>query len=877
MMRSMNRSFLKLVLSLCLLVAGNLTAQTNTPDTSVWRNPKKPLGERVQALMSQLTLKEKISLLYWLAPPIDRLGIPEYHTGNECLHGLVRPGSFTVFPQAIGMAATFDPELIHGVASAISDEARAKWNVTGGKHLGLYSDVLTVWSPVVNMARDPRWGRTQETYGEDPWLTSRMGVAFVKGLQGDDPRYLKLISTPKHFAGNNEEHGRMGKNIICDERYLREYELFSFRACVKEGKAESIMASYTAINGIPSVANKWLLTDVLRKDWGFKGYVVSDCGAVSHVVDAFHYAATPEEAIAACLNAGLDMEGGYFAKYPDVVNKYLGNALQQGLVKQEVMDRALGRILTGRFRLGIYDPPDRVPYSKIPESVICSPEHITLARRVAEESMVLLRNEPFGGKPLLPINSSMVKRMAVVGPNANAVNLGDYSGSPKSSVSPLEGLRKRAASTGITIDFHPWESTNEEVVPSVSLLPQSGSTNQSGKETGLLGSYYDSTNCTGTPVSKRTDHRISFDWAHIEPDPLASSSNFGVVWEGKIHCSQPGFYTFSLAGDGGFSLKLDGREVISKLKENSSTRRSVSGRVHFDESGDHPVRIEYHHDGGETGLAFNWIPAPAPGDLSYLKNADLVVAVMGISTEWEIEGKDRKTLGLPPEQQSFLEKALKVNPRLVLVTESGTPLAMPWAATNIPSIVQAWYPGQEGGEAIADVLFGDYNPAGRLPLTFYADDSQLRPMQEYDITKGRTYMYLKEKPAYAFGHGLSYTTFKYSKFKLSKSEAHPGEQITLSVDVTNTGERDGDEVVQAYVHALKPSVPLPLKQLWAFRRVSIPKGETKTVNLDLETKNFGRWDKEKQLFIVEPGVYDVEVGSASDDIRGRGLLSLSND
>ena len=366
----MNCSHLRLI-PLCLSVIGAGTLRAAAPDIPAdrpWLDPSKPVEVRVHLLEDQLTFKEKASLLYWLAPAIDRLGIKAYDHGNECLHGLVRPGVNTCYPQAIGLGATFDPELVHQMASAISDEARARWNAAQGKHLGTYSDVLTLWSPVVNMARDPRWGRTQETYGEDPWLTSRMGVAFVDGLQGDDPNYLKVIATPKHFAANNQENGRFGKNVQCGERYLFEYELFPFRACVQEAKAESVMASYTAINGVPSSVNPWLLTDVLRRRWGFKGYIVSDCGAISHVVDAYHYVGTPQAALAAALNAGCDLEGGYFAKYPDLVNNYLKSALDEGLVTQQTIDTALTRVLIGRFKLGMFDPEDRVPYSKIPES-----------------------------------------------------------------------------------------------------------------------------------------------------------------------------------------------------------------------------------------------------------------------------------------------------------------------------------------------------------------------------------------------------------------------------------------------------------------------------------------------------------------------------
>jgi len=852
-------------------IAPEATPAISTNETALWRNPDKPIAERVQALMAQLTQKEKISLLYWLAPAIERLGIPAYHHGNESLHGLVRPGKFTVFPQAIGLGATFDPELVHLMSTAISDEARAKWNETGGKHLGTYSDVLTLWSPVVNMARDPRWGRTQETYGEDPWLTSRIGVAFVRGLQGDDPHYLKVIATPKHFAGNNEEKGRFGKNIICDERYLHEFELFPFQACIEEGKAESIMAAYTAINGVPCSANKWLLTDVLRKQWGFQGYVVSDCGAVSNVVDAHHYATTPEEAIADCLNAGLDVEGGYFAKYPDVVNNYLPLALEKGLLKQEVVDHALSLVLTGRFKLGMYDPASMVPYSKIPSSVIGSEEHLGLARKLADESLVLLKNEAQGGNPLLPIDPAKSGKIFVVGPNANVMQFGDYSGTPTATVTPFEGIKERAEKAGLTATLLPWAGSILEVVPSDSLKPTAS---DADKSVGLSAEYFSSENLTGQPKAKRIDQKLNFDWAHIEPDPLASDAKFSVRWTGNLIANTPGTYSFSIKADGGYRLFIDGKNIIDQWNRTKNTRQVKTAKVDGLEAGKHALRIEYRHHGGETGFVWSWSQPVQEDFYGQLKSADLVIAVMGLSTDYEIEGKDRTTLVLPPDQEEFLHKVIAVNPRTVAVFESGSSLAMPWAATKMPAIVQAWYPGQEGGRAIADVLFGDVNPSGRLPLTFYSSDEQLRPMSEYDITKGRTYMYLPQKPLYPFGYGLSYTSFQYSELKLSKATASLKEHVTVSVNVTNTGACDGDEIVQCYVHALQSSVPMPIKQLWGFQRVTVPKGTTRTVTLDLDTQNFGHWDEKRQSFVVEPGKFDIMVGATSDDIRAKTSLEL---
>jgi beta-glucosidase len=834
-----------------------------------WLDAAKPTEERVRLLLEKLTLAEKASLIYWLAPAIDRLGIKEYHHGNESLHGLVRPGKNTSFPQAIALGATFDPDLVQQAAIAISDEARARWNATQGKHLGTYSDVLTLWSPVVNMARDPRWGRTQETYGEDPWLTSRMGVAFVRGLQGDDPFYLKTVSTPKHFAGNNQEWGRFGKNIRCDERYLFEYELFPFRACVEEAKTQSIMASYTAINGVPSSANAWLLNEVLRKRWGFKGYVVSDCGAVSHVVDQHKYVDSPEAAIAAVLNAGLDMEGGYFAKYPDVVNKYLPAALAKGLVNMETVDTAVSRVLTGRFKLGMFDSPERVPYSKIPESVIGSPEHVALARKLARESIVLLKNTPLNGFALLPIDPARVKTIAVVGPNAEVVNLGDYSGEPTRSVTPLQGLRERAQKSDIAVTAYPWQSGMPEVVPSSAFasLAKEG-------DAGLTGRYFATSEPKGTPIATRVDRALNFDWAHIEPDPLASGTEFSVDWSGTIHFPAPGEYKFIISADGGVELKIGGINVIAKGREKSAKRVDYTGTVHIDTVGARKIELRYKHTGGETGLALRWLTPSEHPYLADLKDADLVVAVMGISTEFETEGKDRKTLNLPTEQEEFLRKAAAINPRLVVVTESGTPLVMSSVSDLLPVLMHAWYPGQEGGAAIADILFGDTNPSARLPITFYADDAQLRPMDEYDITKGRTYLYLEPKPAYAFGHGLSYTHFNYDNLKLSTASAKVGDKITATLNITNTGARDGDEVVQGYVTANQGSVPMPKRQLWAFQRVPVSKGETRSVTLTFDTANFGHWDTARQCFVVEPGEYVIQVGSASDAIHLRATVQL---
>ena len=555
--------------------------------------------------------------------------------------------------------------------------------------------------------------------------------------------------------------------------------------------------------------------------------------------------------------------------YPDLTNNYLKSALNKGLLTQQTIDTALTRVLTGRFKLGMFDPQDRVPYSKIPESVICSPEHAALARKLACESIVLLKNDPIDGAPLLPIDPRRVKTIAVVGPNAEVANLGDYSGMPKNAVTPLQGLKARAERAGISVTAYPWQDGTAQSVPTSALV-----TGEGAGAPGLTGRYYASADLTGAPTTTRVDRQLNFNWAHIEPDPLASSAEFSVAWSGKIKSQTAGNHTFTVTADGGVDLFVDNTHLISKWQEKSAKRVTYSGIIRFDGAGEHRIDLRYHHAGGETGLVFGWTPPSEHPYLATLKDADLVIAVMGIDTTWETEGKDRTTLRLPPEQDEFLRQAAANNPRIVAVTESGSPLATPWAAANLPAIVQAWYPGQEGGNAIADILFGDANPSGRLPLTFYADDSQVRPMEEYDLTKGRTYMYLQDKPEYAFGHGLSYTSFQYKNLRLSKSSAAIGDKITATVDVTNTGNYDGAEVVQGYVTARRSSVPMPKRQLWAFERVNIPRGGTKSVALVFDTANFSHWDEASQAFIVEPGQFAMEAGSASDEIRTVALLEL---
>jgi beta-glucosidase len=727
-----------IVCALALVFSGALCAQSTATSEALSKPPyldyTLPLDTRVNDLVSRLTQEEKISLLGETQPAIPRLGIGKYHFGNEALHGVVRPGKFTVFPMSIGLASTWDPDLIHEMAAAISDEARGRYNADHGEmennastH-GLYNGLLTFWSPNLNMARDPRWGRTGETYGEDPFLTSRFGVAFVQGLQGDDPRYLKVVSTPKHFAVHNQERDRMQGQANVSQEALHDYYLKGFQAAIMEGKAESIMTSYNAINGVPSSVNPWLLNDLLRDEWGFKGFVVTDCGAVSNLVKGFHLAKTTEEASTMAINAGVDLECG------TNMQRNLGKAQADGLVSTATIDRAVGNLLRGRFRLGMFDPPEMVPYSKISPDVIGSPEHQKIALRAAQESMVLLKNSPYRGKPLLPLNRRVTHSIAIVGPYAAVAQIGDYSGEPfHEPISPLEGIRF---------------------------------------ETGVAGSI------RYVPYTK--------------PDPKQSPNA--------------------------------GR---SFTQEAEAARRS-----------------------------------------------DVAIVFVGFGTEAAREGQDRPNLDLSDDQQELVREVVAANARTIVVLVSGGPIAIEWIDGHVPTILEAWYPGEQGGTAIADVLFGKVNPSGRLPLTFYRSTDQLPDMSDYEVTHGRTYQYFTGNPLYPFGHGLSYTVFSYSNLTLDKSIAKPGDIVHARVDITNHGIVDGDEVVQLYFREGDALSGRPIRQLGAFRRIAIARGHTTTVNLDLPVELLKFYNSARKDFVLVPGKITVEVGASSEDLRLRGSFLI---
>jgi beta-glucosidase len=837
-----------IVLSAFLLSIPALQAQ----EKELFRNEEAPLHDRITDLLSRLTIEEKIGLLRATSPEIKRLEIDKYYHGNEALHGVVRPGNFTVFPQAIGLAAMWNPDLHYRVATAISDEARARWNELeqGKKQTAQFSDLLTFWSPTVNMARDPRWGRTPETYGEDPYLSGVLGAAFVKGLQGNNPKYLKIVSTPKHFAVNNEEHNRFEANPLVSERMLREYYFPAFEQCVRDGRAASFMTAYNAINNLPCTANPWLIQKVLREDWGFDGYVVSDCGGPSLLVSGHKYVKTKEAAATLSIKAGLDLECG-----DDVYIRPLLNAYRQKMVSDADIDSAAYHVLRARMRLGLFDNPAHNPYNKISPSVVGSPEHKELALEAARQSIVLLKNK----NNRLPVDLKKVKSIAVVGINAANCEFGDYSGYPVNQpVSVLSGIREKAGDR-VKIVYAPWVSASDgyEMI-SPAYYPE-----------GLQTEYFSNRNLEGEP-KRRTDEWINYEPANQAPDPFLPKPPLSIRWKGKLRPTVSGTYTFAFASDDGCRLYINGEKIIDAWAGHSI--RTDTARIELQAGKDYLLQAEYYDNRDAAMARLSW-RIPSTDKKSRLdlygeagkavRECDLAVAVLGINKSIEREGKDRDDIHLPKDQEEFIREIYKANPNTIVVLVAGSSLAIDWINENIPAIVNAWYPGEQGGTAVAEVLFGDYNPAGRLPLTYYNSLDELPPFDDYDVTKGRTYQYFKGKPLYPFGYGLSYTAFDYKNLKINEKN----DSIRVSFDIKNTGKRDGSEVAQLYVKLPDLNISLPVKQLKGFKRIFIKKGATEKIEIVLPKEQLRYWDEEKAKFVVPSGVFRFMAGTSSEDIR----------
>jgi beta-glucosidase len=843
----------------CLLLFTALKGQCQ--NGNVFRDENASEHDRITALLNVLTIDEKISLLWTTSPAIARLDIDKYNHGNEALHGVVRPGKFTVFPQAIGLASMWNPELHFKVATTISDEARARWNELGqgNKQLNPYSDLLTFWSPTVNMARDPRWGRTPETYGEDPFLSGVLGVQFIKGLQGNNPDYLKVVATPKHFAANNEEHNRFECNPQISEKNLREYYLPAFETCVKDGKSAAIMTAYNAINNVPCAANSWLIQKVLRNEWGFNGYVVSDCGAPEFLVTQHKFVKTKVEAATAAIKAGLDLECDN-----NVFMEPLKQAYEQGMVSKADIDSAAYHVLRARMRLGLFDDPAKNPYNKLSPEIIGSVKHQEIALEAACQSIVLLKNV----KKTLPLHLDKIKSIAVVGINAGNCEFGDYSGTPVADpVSVLQGIQNRVGDT-IKVIYSPWLNfvDNSFELISGEYFPD-----------GLKAEYFLNKDLSGEPKI-RIDDWISFEPANQAPDPFLPKSPLSIRWKGKLQPVVSGLYTLGFSSDDGCRLFINGNMVIDSWRNRGNEMDTI--QISLKAGEDYEVQAEYFDVGGETVAKMYWKtpyskskerPDLFADAVKAAKNSDLTIAVLGINKSIEREGQDRKDIQLPIDQQEFIREIYKTNPNTIVVLVAGSSLAINWIDENIPAIIDAWYPGEQGGTAVAKVLFGDYNPAGRLPLTFYKTLNDLPLFDDYDVTKGRTYQYFKGIPLYPFGYGLSYTSFSYSDINIKDL----GDNISIRFKVKNSGELEGDEVAQLYVKMPDSVSSAPIKQLKGFKRISIKKGQTHMVEIIVKKENLRSWDEKKSMFVTPKGKYVFMVGSSSESIHLKAELTLN--
>jgi beta-glucosidase len=880
-----------IIASILISVLVAILSAQQSADTPTYLSLDASFESRAADLVARMTIDEKISQLTNDAAAIPRLGVPAYNWWNEALHGVARAGAATVFPQAIGMAASFDTALMREVATAIGDEARAKHHefVRQGKR-GIYQG-LTFWSPNINIFRDPRWGRGQETYGEDPYLTSRMGVEFVRGLQGDDPRYLKVVATAKHFAVHSgPEAERHQFDARPSERDLFETYLPAFRALVEQGHVASVMGAYNRLNGESASASDRLLGDILRRDWRFDGYVVSDCGAIDDIYKTHKIVATAEEAAALGVRKGCDLECG--STY-----KSLKAALSRKLLDEKDVDIAVRRLMLARFRLGMFDPPERVKYARIPYSVNESPEHDRLARRMAQESIVLLKNHG-----VLPL-SAKGKTIAVIGPNADEIMtlLGNYYGTPAKPATLLAGIRSAVDTSTRVIHARGAELVEGRADPRAAALidssylrPAAGSS-----EKGLRGEYFKGRDLAGPALLTRVDPQVGFRWdrgsptttlvarGELPPDRALADDDFSARWTGQLTPPVSGRYEIVVTGDDGFRLDVDGRRIIDEWTT-TPRARAKSAFVDLEAGRSYNVQLEYFETIRDSEIRLGWrLPgAKAPFDeaIDAARAADIVVFAGGLTGDVEGEemlvsypgfaGGDRTDISLPSTQDRLLRAVHAIGKPVVFVMFGGSAMSIEWAQQNLPAILVAWYPGQQGGNAIADVLFGTTGPSGRLPVTFYRSVADLPPFASYDM-RGRTYRYFEGTPLYPFGFGLSYTQFEYSNLRLDRKITRPDEPVQVSLTVKNSGPRAGAEVVQLYVRAVNPTVPMPRRELKGFERVSLGRGESRRVTFTLHPRQaFAHYDDAQKAFIVEPGDYEIQIGSSSEHIRFTGKVHV---
>jgi beta-glucosidase len=841
----------------------SLLVAQQVPENLPYKNANLPPERRADDLVQRMTLHEKISQLGHRANAIPRLGVPQYDWWNEGLHGVARAGNATVFPQAIGMAATFDEPLLLQIGDVISTEFRAKY------YQALHPDGssdwyrgLTVWSPNINIFRDPRWGRGQETYGEDPYLTSRLGLAFVNGLQGNDTKYLKTVATPKHFAVHSgPELTRHTVEVKASVHDMEDTYLPAFRTLVMEGKAQSIMCAYNSLNSEPACANTELLKTHLRDAWGFKGYVVSDCGAVADIFSGHHYTKSAEQATAVAFQRGTDLICGV---PPEKRVQYekgaLEKAVKDGLLAESVVDQAVRRLFVARFRLGIFDPPEMVPYSQISTSDNDTDSHRQLALRAARESLVLLKNQG----SLLPLKKTY-RTIAVIGPNADNLDAltGNYNGTPSHPVTILSGIKQRfpesrvlyAEGTGLT-------GPAPEPIPAQDLF-----TDSSRKHHGLRAEYFSNPELQGVAVISRTDETINFDRGHLGATSQLVK-DFSVRWTGVLVPAKSGNYLLGFTGEAGYRVTLEDKIVVENWTPHHPST-TMTSRLFLKSNHAYVLKVEYFARvrAAEARLIWAIFGKSEKEALQAARSADLIVLAMGLSPRIEGEemkveaegfsGGDRTKIDLPAPQEDLLRRVYAFGKPTILVLLSGSAIAINWADEKIPAILQAWYPGGQGGTAVAEALAGDFSPGGRLPLTFYRSTGQLPAFEDYSMSK-RTYRYFQGEALYPFGYGLSYTSFAYRNIQVDRANIAADESVTVSIEVANTGKIAADEVVELYLTHSDVS-GAPLRALAGFKRVHLESSEQKTVSFELAGRLLSVVDETGKRRIV-PGKIKVWIG-----------------
>ncbi|WP_348262766.1 glycoside hydrolase family 3 C-terminal domain-containing protein [Telmatobacter sp. DSM 110680] len=859
--------------ALCVLI---VTARAQDNQKPAYLNPSLPPEQRAADLVHRMTLEEKASQLVNQARAIPRLNVPAYDWWSEALHGVINDGT-TEFPEPVGLAATFDAPAIHKMAEAISTEGRIKHGMAVREHrANMFFQGLDFWAPNINIFRDPRWGRGQETYGEDPFLTAHMGVAFVTGMQGDDPKYYRTISTPKHYAVHSgPESTRHIADVAVSKHDEVDTYLPAFRATVTEAKAGSVMCAYNDVNGEPACASQFLLQDQLRGKWNFRGYVVSDCGAVVDIYRNHHFKPSQPAASAISLQRGMDNEcvdGGFLVKDDSDYKAYV-DAVKQGLLKESEVDTALVRLYTARMRLGMFDP-DLDPYAKIDEKELDSQAHRELAHQIANESIVLLKNDD-----TLPLKTSGLK-IAVVGPLADQtkVLLGNYNGKPTHTVSILEGLKKEFS--GATVNYVAGtQFLGHDAAP----VPTSALSVDGKPGVKVSFSKFDMSNINNPEAMKPVATRIepTLDAAARPFPPEAASVHPLVIrYEGSITAPETGDYNLGMKASGFFRVQVDGKNVTSSFGGDPYDARL--GTVHLEAGKPAVLKVDYSpNEEGKPAAQLVWSKvdlATKPEAVEAAKNADVVIAVLGITSELEGEemqvsipgfkGGDRTSIDLPKPEEDLLEAVASTGKPVILVLTNGSALAVNWANEHANAIIDAWYPGEEGGTAVAETLSGKNNPAGRLPVTFYKSVDQLPPFEDYAM-KGRTYRYFTGTPLYPFGYGLSYTKFAYSDLSVSTPTVAAGEPVSADVTVSNSGSREGDEVVQLYLKF--PSVSgAPNRALRGFQRVHLAAGASQKVHFDLKDRDLSMVTEAGEPVIAE-GEYSVSVGGGQPDTSAQTL------